>query len=111
MEIAIILRDAMLVNGLLTSAEVWYKITEKNSATLKSADLSLFRKIFGMKKKQSPVSWFGTQIRTKKNGLHFDEKWPVGALQWDKTPKALQSTTQSNEKGYFSIVKKNAIGG
>ena len=60
MEIAIILREAMLVNGLLTSAEVWYKITEKNSATLESADLSLFRKIFGMKKTVNEIFYLGS---------------------------------------------------
>ena len=47
MEIAIILREAMFINGILTNAEVWYNMTEKHLATLESADLSLFRKIFG----------------------------------------------------------------
>ena len=43
---ALILREAMLLNGILTNCEVWYTVTEEHFKTLESADIDLFRKMF-----------------------------------------------------------------
>ena len=43
---ALILREAMLVNGILTNCEIWYRVTEDHIKILESADITLFRKIF-----------------------------------------------------------------
>ena len=43
---ALILREAMLINGILTNCEVWYKVTEEHLKVLEAADNDLFRKIF-----------------------------------------------------------------
>ena len=45
-EIATTLREAMLVNGLLTNCEVWYGLTEKEVAKLEEVDRLLLRQIF-----------------------------------------------------------------
>ena len=68
MEIALILREAMLVNGILTNAEVWYKLTEKNLTTLESADLCLFRKIFGANQKKATELFY---LETGKMPLRY----------------------------------------
>ena len=45
-EIATTLREAMLVNGLLTNCEVWYGLTDKEVAKLEEVDRLLLRQIF-----------------------------------------------------------------
>ena len=45
-EIALILRDARLINGTLTNSEVWPSLTLNQFEVLEAADLDLMRKIF-----------------------------------------------------------------
>ena len=45
--IAKILREAMLINGMLFSASAWYPISEQNIRTLEQVDESLLRQILG----------------------------------------------------------------
>ena len=45
--IAKILREAMLINGMLFSASAWYPISEQNLRTLEQVDESLLRQILG----------------------------------------------------------------
>ena len=45
-EVAIILRDSLLLNGILTNSEAWYHIREEELRILEKCDESLLRKIF-----------------------------------------------------------------
>ena len=46
MDTALILREAILINGILTNSEVWYRVSEEDMRILEAADDDLFRKIF-----------------------------------------------------------------
>ena len=46
-EIAVSLREAYLVNGILTSSEVWYGLTKSEESELESVDKLLLRRILG----------------------------------------------------------------
>ena len=45
-EIAMVLRNSLLVSSLLTNSEAWYGLTKQEIDTLESADLLLLRRIF-----------------------------------------------------------------
>ena len=45
-EVAIILRDSLLLNGILTNSEAWYHIREEELRILEKCDESLLRKIY-----------------------------------------------------------------
>ena len=45
-EIALILRESLLINGTLTNSEVWPKLTKSNLESLETSDLSLLIEIF-----------------------------------------------------------------
>ena len=45
-EIAIILREAKLINGMLTNVEVWYGLQTKDISELEEVDKLLLRRIF-----------------------------------------------------------------
>ena len=45
-EIAMVLRNSLLVSSLLTNSEAWYGLTKHDVDTLESADLLLLRRIF-----------------------------------------------------------------
>ena len=49
--IAMVLRETMFVNGILTNAEIWYDLKPSEVKSLEDLDLSLLRKIFS-----TPVS-------------------------------------------------------
>ena len=44
--IALSLRQAMLINGILTNCEIWYGVTEKEILKLEEIDNIFFRKLF-----------------------------------------------------------------
>ena len=46
-EVGLMLRDAMFVNGVLTNSEAWHSITKKNIEDLEVMDRSLIRYIIG----------------------------------------------------------------
>ena len=46
MDTALILREAMLLNGIMTNSEIWYTVKDHHIKTLESADNDLLRKIF-----------------------------------------------------------------
>ena len=45
-EIAMVLRNSLLISSLLTNSEAWYGLTKQEIDTLESADLLLLRRIF-----------------------------------------------------------------
>ena len=47
-ECAIILRNSLLINGILTNVEAWYGLAASEIEILESVDLFLFRRIFEM---------------------------------------------------------------
>ena len=47
-ECAVILRNSLLINGILTNIEAWYGIAAGEIEILESVDLFLFRRIFEM---------------------------------------------------------------
>ena len=51
MEIALVLRESMFVNGILFNAEVWYGLTKSELAEFEKLDRLLLRRIL-----QVPVS-------------------------------------------------------
>ena len=44
-KIGFMLRNCMLVNGILTNSEIWYNVSKKNLDTLESTDTFLMRKL------------------------------------------------------------------
>ena len=47
--IAMVLRDSMFINGILTNSEVWYGLKKSEVKALEDLDLCLLRKIFSTK--------------------------------------------------------------
>ena len=47
-EIALLLREAMLVNGTLTNAEVWYNLSSSEINELEALDKMFFRRVLGV---------------------------------------------------------------
>ena len=47
-EMAVTLRDSMLVNGMMTNCEIWYGLTKNNISQLENVDKMLLRKIFNV---------------------------------------------------------------
>ena len=45
-DIAMMLKDSMLINGILTNSEVWYTLKEEHFKILETADEDLMRQIF-----------------------------------------------------------------
>ena len=46
MDIALVIRDSMFLNGILTNSEVWYNMKDEHFKVLEAADNDLMRKIF-----------------------------------------------------------------
>jgi hypothetical protein len=46
MDIALVFREAMLINAIITNSEVWYNVHEEHFKILESADNDVMRKIF-----------------------------------------------------------------
>ena len=57
-DIALVMRDAMLINAILTNSESWPFISKKNMNTLESADSQLMQKIFNSHSKTVRESYF-----------------------------------------------------
>ena len=47
-EIALLLRDSMLINGILTNVEVWYNLTTNDIKEFENLDKTLLRKVLGV---------------------------------------------------------------
>ena len=48
METAILLRESMFLNGILTNAEIWYSLTKEEIKQLEDLDLTLLRKLLNV---------------------------------------------------------------
>ena len=68
MDTALILREAMLLNGILTNCEVWYTVKEEHMKSLESADNDLLRKVFNAHCKTAIELFF---IETAKIPIRF----------------------------------------
>ena len=68
MDIALTLRESMLVNGILTNSEVWYNTKEEHLRILENKDNELMRKIFDSHPKTASELYF---IETAKLPLRF----------------------------------------
>ena len=68
MDVALILRESMLLNGILTNSEVWYGVKEEHLTALESADNDLMRKIFNAHSKTATELFF---IETAKLPIRF----------------------------------------
>ena len=58
MDVALILRDSMFLNGILTNCEIWYNMKEEHVKTLEVADNDLMRKIFNAHSKTGTELFF-----------------------------------------------------
>ena len=67
-QVGLVLRDAMLVNSILTGCEAWPYLTEENIHTLEDCDVSLMRKIFSSHPKVNKISFY---IETAKLPLRY----------------------------------------
>ena len=47
-EIALLLRDSMLINGILTNVEVWYNLTTNDIKEFENLDKTFLRKVLGV---------------------------------------------------------------
>ena len=68
MDISLILRESMLLNGILPNSEVWYNVTDDHITLLESADNDLMRKIFKAHSKTAIELFF---LETAKIPLRF----------------------------------------
>ena len=67
-QIGLILRESMFVNGILTACESWPKLTERNIKTLEECDAALMRKIFSSHSKVNKVLLY---LETRKLPLRY----------------------------------------
>ena len=58
MDIALVLRESMLLKGILTKSEVWYNVKDEHIKVLESADLDLMRKIMDAHSKTASELFF-----------------------------------------------------
>ena len=58
LEIALILREARLINGTLTNSEVWPSLNQDHLESLEAADIDLMRKIFNAHTKTASELFF-----------------------------------------------------
>ena len=56
--IALSLREAMMINEIVTNSEVWYSVKEKHLETLENLDEMLLRKFFNAHSKTAKESFF-----------------------------------------------------
>ena len=68
LDISMVLRDSMLLNGILTNSEVWYNVTEEHLTLLESADNDLMRLIFNAHSKTAIEIFF---LETAKIPIRF----------------------------------------
>ena len=68
MDISLILRESMLLNGILTNSEIWYNVTEEHLTLLESADNDLMRQIFKAHSKTAIELFF---LETAKIPIRF----------------------------------------
>ena len=45
-ETAILLRESILINGMLTNSEIWYSLKKEEIKELENVDMTLLKKIF-----------------------------------------------------------------
>ena len=57
-ETALLLRESLLLNGILTNCSSWYGLTETDLSDLESLDLAFFRNIFEVPHTVPSVSLF-----------------------------------------------------
>ena len=57
-DIAMVLRDSMLINSVLTSSQSWYNMTNKQLESLESVDILYMRKIFNSHSKTARENYF-----------------------------------------------------
>ena len=67
-KVALLLRDAMLVNGVLTNAEVWFGLTQSDIKKLEEVDKIFMRQLFRVPK-TCPIESF--YLETGKIPLKF----------------------------------------
>ena len=68
MDIALVLRESMLLNGILTNSEVWYNVKNEHIKVLESADKDLMRKILDAHSKTATELFF---LETGKIPIQF----------------------------------------
>ena len=56
-EVALLLRESMFINGILTNAEIWYNFTEKEVKEFENLDHIFFRRLFRLPK-STPIEAF-----------------------------------------------------
>ena len=57
-DIAMVLRESMLINSILTSSQSWYNVSNKHLETLESIDILYMRKIFNSHSKTAREIYF-----------------------------------------------------
>ena len=57
-KIALLLRESLLLNGILTNCDCWYGLTESELVDLESLDLAFFRNLFEVPQSVPTVSLF-----------------------------------------------------
>ena len=60
-EIALLLRDSMLINGTLYNAEIWYNMTESDINELQNLDNIFFSRLLGVPK-STPTETFHLEL-------------------------------------------------
>ena len=103
-KIALLLRESLLINGILTNSEVWYGLEKSEIEELESLDLTFFRTLFAVPQTVPTVSLYletgslriGTIIKVRRvNFLHYLIKldktemlYKFFLAQWNKPVKS-----------------------
>ena len=71
-EIALLLRESMLINGRITNAEVWYNFSDSEVREFENLDKLFFKKLLGVPNSTPGEAYcleFGVLFEDKKNKL------------------------------------------
>ena len=87
-EIALLLRESMLINGILTNAEIWYNLTKSEIEKFESLDRLFFRKLLSVAE------------TTPKEAFYLEMgAIPINILLKSRRVKYLHSILQRNKTG------------
>ena len=112
MDIALVFREAMLINGIITNSEVWYNVREEHFKVLESADKELMRKIFNAHSKTACELFY---LETGKLPIRFiiskrrlNYLWQVLSRKSDELiNKVYKAQGVKTTKGdWFEMIKK-----
>ena len=115
MDIGLVFRESMLINGILTNSEVWYNVGEDHFKVLESADKDLMKRIFDAHSK-TPSELF--YLETRKIPIRFliskrrlNYLWQILTRSDDELIKKIYNTqkVKTTKGDWFGMIQKEKI--